>query len=107
LVHHCRIVSWLTITPRQHHFDLAEAQREAGVQPYAVADDLRWEADPLSDGVSKEKDFRSLMKYGLVLSPGVAFDTFAGRIDLQDPAAAPSPAAVHPVGVGHDVLTGC
>ena len=42
----------------------------------------------------------------LVLSPRVAFDTFAGEIDRHDPAAARSLAAVHPVGVEHDVLTG-
>jgi hypothetical protein len=38
---------------------------------------------------TKRRDSASLTNYGLALSPDVAFDTFTGQIDQQDPAPAP------------------
>jgi hypothetical protein len=60
-----------------------------------------------ADGSSYQKRASGLLdQYGLG-PPPVVFDTFAEEIDQQDPKQHPSPATVHPVGVKHDVFTGC
>src|SRR5262249_42966491 len=47
--HHCRMLSWETVTPRCSIISpgLAQAQREAVVEPHTVTDDLRRESELL------------------------------------------------------------